>query len=312
MESRKEKIIEFAKELGFDKVGFSPARYCRSEADRWTRWTGKGYHGELTWLAGSADVRFDPSRLLPGVKTVLTAAVNYYNGTEYPESGVRGRVSRYAWGNDYHSVISTRLKKLLAGIKSVFPSVRGKVCVDSSPVLEKYWAQRSGIGWRGKHSIIITEEFGSWVFLGEILLTEEIEYDAPLPDQCGSCRACIDACPAHAIVEPYVIDARKCISYLTVEYKGEFSHEMARTNGTWIYGCDICQEVCPWNQERARQTQDRDFYVRDGIIAPALRSVVSMTDKEFSESYRNNPVSRIGLSRFQRNARALLPANYNL
>jgi len=311
METRKDIIKSFATELGFVKIGFSPAGPCVSESARLLPWFGNNYNGELSWLAETLEIRLDPSKLLPGVKTILSAAINYYNVAEYPQEEGRGKISRYAWGNDYHSVVSDRLEKLFAFIKTLIPSVRGKICVDGGPVLEKYWAERSGLGWRGKHTIMITEELGSWIFLGEILLTQEFEYDAPKVDKCGSCSLCIDACPTRAIVAPYVLDVRKCLSYMTVEHKGKYSDDMMQDRRGWIYGCDICQEVCPWNRERARQTQVDEFLVREDIIAPHLTAVMAMTEKEFAERFRNNPVKRIQLHRLQRNARALTETTLN-
>jgi epoxyqueuosine reductase len=309
MQTRKDKIKDFAIELGFDKIGFSPAEPCLTESNRLMKWFGKNYHGELSWLAESMAVRLDPSKLLPGVKTILSAAVNYYNIAEYPQGGDRGKISRYAWGNDYHSVVANRLDKLFVYIKTLMPAIRGKVCVDSAHLLEKFWAERSGIGWRGKHTVIITEELGSWIFLGEILLTEEFEYDTPQADRCGSCSLCIDACPTRAIVEPYVLDVRKCLSYMTVEYKGEFPNVMRQERSGWLYGCDICQEVCPWNRDRAQQTRVDEFFMREDIVAPPLNTVISMTEKEFAERFKNSPVKRIKLRKLQRNAHALLEMN---
>jgi epoxyqueuosine reductase len=309
MDNRKDQIKIIARQLGFEKIGFSPAEPILSEIGRLTAWLDKNYHGDLSWLAKTESLRLDPLKFLPGTKTIISLAANYYNKAEYPREIKRGKVSRYAWGDDYHSVITDRLEKLLSFVKSLIPSAQAKTCVDNDPVLEKYWAERSGIGWRGKHTIIITEDLGSWIFLGEILLNENFEYDLPQPDQCGSCTLCMDACPTQAIVEPYILDVKKCISYLTVEYKGEYSADMIKERGGWLYGCDICQEVCPWNQGHSRQTKIEEFFMREDIIAPHLDSVISMTEKEFVELFKNNPLEHIRLNRIKRNARILMENN---
>lgn len=299
-------IKTFARELGFIKIGFSKASKCISEYDRFSKWINQGYYGQMSWIANSFESRLDPFQLLPGVKTVISVAMNYFNSIDIKHEKGNGRISRYAWGNDYHDVLMNRMIRLFNYISEKLPDSKYKICVDTSPVLEKYWAQNSGIGWRGKHSIIINEEYGSWIFLGEILINKEFEYDAPDVDKCGNCNLCVEACPTQAIVEPYVLDASKCISYLTIESKNEFSPDEKKNLGNWIYGCDICQEVCPWNQKSARQTKIKDFYARKEIVSFSLNSILNLTEKDFKKLFKNNPVLRTGFHLMKRNILALM------
>src|SRR5712664_304453 len=239
-----------ARAFGFHKVGIVRAEPLINERGRLEEWLGRGFHGEMKWMARDPEQRTDPQKLFPDARSVVVVALNYYTEHEHWEKP--GKVSRYAWGDDYHEVVGDRLHQLLSWIKEQWPDSEGKVCVDIQPLRDKAWAARAGLGWIGKHTNLITEEYGSWVFIGELLLSIELEYDRDqVADQCGSCTLCIDACPTNAIVEPYVLDSNLCISHATIESRGpEMRADVAPHLEGWLYGCDICQDVCPWNQDR--------------------------------------------------------------
>jgi epoxyqueuosine reductase len=202
-------------------------------------------------------------------------------------------------------VLTQRLEKLYEFLQSEIPGVSGKLYVDTGPVMDKVWAARAGIGWLGKHTNIITRKFGSWVFLGEILIDAELEYDTPMPDLCGTCTACLDACPTQAIVQPYLLDANKCISYLTIEHRGELPKEIVANFQNWIYGCDICQDVCPWNRFQ-NETDEPAFHPREENIAPKLTELAELSQEEFSRRFRNSPMKRAKHSGLTRNAKAVI------
>ena len=247
-----ETIKQRAYDLGFCKVGIARADRLSQESGRLNDWLRRGYHGTMRWMESKLEKRADPRNILPGAKSVLSVALNYYTDARHADDASIGKVSRYAWGDDYHDVLTQLLDKLLEQIRTIEPSAVGIAYVDTGPVMDKVWAQRAGIGWEGKHTNVITQEYGSWVFLGEIILNLELAYDEPATDHCGSCTLCIEACPTQAIVEPYVLDSNRCISYLTIEHRGEIPPEFSAQFEGWIYGCDICQDVCPWNRRPRR------------------------------------------------------------
>jgi len=301
----KERIRERAHDLGFDLVGFAPAVTLGREGTRLRGWLAQGYHGSMGWMARNAAKREDPSLVLPGVQTIVSAAVNYYTGTRHEGRPGTGKISRYAWGDDYHEVVTGRLRELLAYVTSIDPTISGKVYTDTGPVLEKAWAQRAGIGWQGKHTNVISMELGSWIFLGELLLTARIEPDAPETDHCGNCVLCIEACPTGAITEPYVLDSTLCLSYLTIEHRGsEFPPGVEGNMDGWLYGCDTCQDVCPWNAN-AGETAERSFAARPGNSERELEDVLVMGEEEFAKLFRGSPIKRTKLSGLKRNAAAL-------
>ena len=233
---------------------------------------------------------------------MISAAVNYYTPSEHDRTG---KISRYAWGDDYHDIVKEKLQALFAWIVSEDAKIEGKVCVDTAPVMEKAFAHRSGLGWIGKHSNVITKEYGSWIFLGEILLNTELEYDRPMADHCGSCTACIDNCPTGAIVEPYVVDSNKCISYATIELRSDvFPEDISANLDGWIYGCDICQDVCPWNRFE-KPTDDVRFEPRRGETSLDLDVVESLIPESYAERFRKSAMKRTKLAGLKRNARAL-------
>ncbi|MGQ9897631.1 MAG: tRNA epoxyqueuosine(34) reductase QueG [Acidobacteriota bacterium] len=275
--------------LGFSKVGIARAEPLEAEGKRLSEWLAQGYHATMHWMARTADKRVDPARLLPNVKSVVAVALNYDTPPRHVEAPDVGKISRYAWGDDYHDVLSEKLQALLNWVQAERPEAGGYIAVDAQPVMDKAWAVRAGLGWLGKHGNVITREFGSWVFLGELFLDIALEPETKLvSDHCGTCTACLEACPTHAIVEPYVVDARRCISFVTIESKSE-TPEM-HTHG-WVFGCDVCQDVCPWSRFRQPTTETR-FLPRPGAVAPPLDELAALTPETFRERFAGTPVLR--------------------
>jgi epoxyqueuosine reductase len=259
----------------------------------------------MKWMERDVEKRVNPAKVLQNARSVICVALNYFTAAQPVFEKTVGKISRYAVGDDYHLVMTNRLQELLEFIKSELPDVKGKFYVDTGPVMDKSWAVRAGIGWMGKHTNVITKEFGSWVFLGEILLAVELEYDAPVLDRCGTCTACIDACPTQAIVQPYVLNANRCISYLTIEHRGDLPNKLASKFDNWIYGCDICQDVCPWNRFQ-RETKEKGFQPRTENVAPKLADIIEMSQEEFSRRFKDSAIKRAKLMGLSRNAKAVL------
>ncbi len=260
----------------------------------------------MAWLAREPEKRSDPRLLFPEAQSVIVVALNYFTGHEHQIDPDKGKISRYAWGDDYHDVVREKLTELLAWIKSENPTATGKICVDTAPMMDKAWAVRAGLGWLGKHSNLITTEVGSWIFIGEVLLNLELKYDtAIVEDHCGTCTACLDVCPTNAIVEPYVVDSRKCISYATIELRDEtIPTEIAANLDGWLYGCDICQDVCPWNRFETSTTETR-FEPRGGETSIESDKILSLTLETYDERFRGSAIKRAKLPGLKRNARAL-------
>ncbi|MFN2511809.1 MAG: tRNA epoxyqueuosine(34) reductase QueG [Pyrinomonadaceae bacterium] len=300
-------IKKQALSIGFDKVGIVPAEALPSERGRLHEWLNRGYQGEMRWMARDPETRADPRLLFPEGRSVIVVALNYYTPDEHSSDPETGKVSRYAWGDDYHEVVGSKLRTLLGWIEEQEPQVAGKVCVDIQPMMDKAWAVRAGLGWIGKHTNLITREFGSWVFIGELLLNLDLEYDGDqVEDHCGSCTLCIDACPTSAITEPYVVDSNKCISYATIESRApEMPLAIAENLGGWVYGCDICQDVCPWNRFETPSSEDR-FQPRAGSVNVKLAEILGLTPQVYAERFRGSSMKRAKLAGLQRNARALL------
>ena len=306
MPSFSERIKQKAAEIGFEKVGIVPAEPLISEGARLNDWLGRGFHGEMAWMESEPEKRSDPRLLFPGAKSVIVAALNYFTPHDHAGSNDKGKISRYAWGDDYHGVVREKLNELFDWIKSENPDADGKICVDTAPMMDKAWAVRAGLGWIGKHTNLITKEIGSWVFLGEIIVNIELEYDtAVVEDHCGTCTACLDACPTDAIVEPYVVDSRKCLSYATIELRSEtLPADIADSMEGWFYGCDICQDVCPWNRFET-PTEESRFEPRKGETSIPIDEILSFTPDEYAERFRKTAIKRAKLPGLKRNARAL-------
>jgi epoxyqueuosine reductase len=287
---------------GFDSVRFAPALAPPNAAQRLATFLGESRHGTMDWLERNAERRADPNALWPEARSIIVLGVNYGPATDPLAIQARkelGAISVYAQGSDYHDVIKTRLKRLASVIARDFKA-DVKVFVDTAPVLEKPLAQAAGMGWQGKHTNLVSREFGSWLFLGSVFTTLEIEPDAPESDHCGQCRACLDACPTNAFPVPYQLDARRCISYLTIEHKDHIPREFRGPMGNRIYGCDDCLAVCPWNKF-AQTAREARFHARAELRSPRLTDLASLDDASFRELFAGSPVKRIGRDRFVRN-----------
>lgn len=300
-------IKERAGAEGFNKVGIVSAAPLVEEERRLKEWLARGYHGAMSWMARDVEKRVSPREIFPDARSIVVVALNYYTPHQHENNPATGKVSRYAWGDDYHDVMNAKLRAVLAWIKEQDPQAEGKVCVDIQPVMDKAWAVRAGLGWIGKHSNVITPEFGSWVFIGELILNLELEYDVErIEDHCGTCTLCIDACPTAAITEPYVVDSNKCISYATIELRApELPSSVEQNLSGWMYGCDICQDVCPWNRFE-QVTGEARFAPREGNVNAELRDIVELDHETYVERFRGSAMKRAKLSGLQRNARALL------
>ena len=271
---------------------------------RLREWLERGYQGGMAWLERAPERRSDPRAVLPGCRSVISLGMNYYTDSWADESPGHGRIARYAWGQDYHKVLLDRLKELEKAITRLAPEAGTRRYVDTGPVMEKAWAQQAGLGWIGKHSNLVSPDFGSWLLLGEILTTLDLEPDEPGTDLCGSCRLCIQACPTGAISEPYVVDARRCISYLTIELRhGEdIPDELASKMGNRIFGCDECLDVCPYNNY-AQPTSEPAFAPSPLTLAPSLEHMSSMNEGDFAAAFRHSPLRRPKHPGFLRNVR---------
>ena len=293
--------------IGFQKVGIVRAEVLTDERLRLEEWLRRGFHGEMPYMARDPEQRTNLQKIFPGARSVVVVALNYYTPHQHVEDSQAGKVSRYAWGDDYHEVMGEKLRELLEWIKQQWPETEGKVCVDIQPVMDKAWAVRAGLGWMGKHTNVITRDYGSWVFIGELLLNLELEHsDDQIADQCGSCTLCIDACPTGAIVEPYVLDANRCISHATIESRAAtIRSDVAERLEGWLYGCDVCQDVCPWNYTTPVSGDSR-FEPRVGNVNASLVDTLDLTPEAYAGRFRGSAMKRAKLQGLQRNARALL------
>ena len=296
-------IKEKSHELGFQKVGITRAVSTSEKKEKLETWLSRGHHGTMSWLAERKHERGDIFTYFPDVKSVISLGMNYYTGYGQSELNSDNKFSNYAWGEDYHDILKSRLYKLLNWLKIEMPDLNGIACVDTSPVMDKVWAQRAGLGWQGKHTNLITTDFGSWLFLGELLVDIELDYDELFSeDLCGSCTSCIDACPTQALGE-YEIYAEKCISYLTIEHRGDFSDNRSELHN-WIYGCDICQEVCPWNQKFSQVTIQNYFYPKKEILYWTNEDWERIDEEGFRKLFKGSAVKRTKFSGLSRNINA--------
>jgi epoxyqueuosine reductase len=295
-------VKAFARELGFDLVGIAPASPS-AYRDYFQAWLDQGRHGGMAWLAGRFDERTDVSKYLPGARSVICVGMNYHVPlSPIPAEGRErhGKVARYALGDDYHEVIKGRLHRLADWLRRAI-GCETKTCVDTAPVMEKELAARAGVGWLGKNACVINERIGSWILLGEVITTAELAFDDPAIDRCGTCTRCIEACPTGAITEPYRLDATRCISYLTIEQRGEIDPSLRPAIGEWLYGCDICQDVCPWNG-RAPAADDPALRPRFASGTLDVGEVAGWGDDEYRARLKGSAMKRVKLPVLKRNA----------
>ena len=281
--------------------GISKADFLEEEAPRLERWLNQNMHGQMHYMENHFDKRLDPRLLVDGAKTVVSLLLNYYpdKDSQQQEEDTY-KISKYAYGTDYHFVIKDKLKEFLAFINEEIGEVGGRCFVDSAPVLDKAWAKKSGLGWIGKNSNLITPQVGSFYFIAELIIDLELEPDGPIKDYCGSCTRCIDACPTNAIVEPYVVDGSKCISYFTIELKDQLPNEMQGKFGNWIFGCDICQDVCPWNRF-SKPHQEPAFAAHPQLAHMKTKDWQELTQEVFAQLFKKSAVKRTGFKGMLRN-----------
>ena len=290
--------------LGFMACGFARARYLEEEAPRLEEWLNRNYNGEMAYLANHFDKRLDPTQLVPGAKTVVSLLYNYYPEKQQskPEAP---KLAKYAYGEDYHFVLKRKLKDLLYFIQEEIGDIDGRVFVDSAPVMERKWAQEAGLGWQGKNTLLLNKKKGSFFFLAELIIDLELLYDEPIKtDHCGTCTRCIDACPTQAIVGPNLLDASKCISYLTIELKDSIPPEFKGQMENWAFGCDICQDVCPWNRF-SKPHQESAFMAKENLLEWEKRDWYDMTEEVFRRVFKKSAVKRTKFNGLQRNLRFL-------
>ncbi|RNC91864.1 MAG: tRNA epoxyqueuosine(34) reductase QueG [Allomuricauda sp.] len=291
-----------AKRLGFLSCGISKAEFLEDEAPRLEAWLTRQMHGEMGYMENHFDKRLDPTKLVEGSKSVISLLLNYYPSEEQNQDSYK--ISKYAYGTDYHFVIKDKLKSLLQFIQEEIGAVQGRAFVDSAPVLDKAWAAKSGLGWIGKHSNLLTKEVGSYYFIAELIVDLELEYDTPVTDHCGTCTACIDACPTEAIVAPYVVDGSKCISYFTIELKNEIPTEFGGKFDDWMFGCDVCQEVCPWNRFSKPHSEPL-FDPHPELLSYSKKDWDEITEEVFKKVFKKSAVKRTKFSGLKRNIKFL-------
>lgn len=287
-----------AKRLGFLSCGISKAQFLEEEAPRLEKWLNKNMHGQMSYMQNHFDKRLDPTKLVEDSKSVVSLLLNYYPDQTQTEDSYK--LSKYAYGTDYHFVIKDKLKQLLAFINEEIGEVYGRAFVDSAPVLDKAWAAKSGLGWIGKHSNLLSQKTGSFYFIAELIIDLELDYDNPTTDHCGTCTACIDACPTQAIVEPYVVDGSKCISYFTIELKDELPTNMKGKFDDWMFGCDVCQDVCPWNRF-SKPHNEPLFNPHPELLSMTKNDWEDITQDVFNKLFKNSAVKRTKFSGLQRN-----------
>ena len=302
-------VGDLVRSYGFDLAGFAGVTELDLETQRLTEWLDQGYQAGMTYMQRNLDKRKDVKKILSTAKSVISLGMNYYSPDKYSEQDNRGKVSRYAWGKDYHLVIWEKLDKIIGELKHKEPSFEAASYVDTGPVMDKAWAVRSGIGWLGKHTNVINKKIGSWFFIANIITNWEFEYSNPIEDFCGSCTACIDACPTNAIIKEYVVDSNKCISYLTIENKQNIPEEFKSQFENWVFGCDICQDVCPWNIKFSKFMPTKEFHPEKGNREFNLDDVLNLTKTEFDKRFSVSPIKRAKLSGLKRNAEFLLSKN---
>ncbi|MBI1306035.1 MAG: tRNA epoxyqueuosine(34) reductase QueG [Bacteroidetes bacterium] len=288
----------WAGELGFLDCGIAKAEFLKDEENHLNEWLQKGYEASMNWMHNHKEKRLDPSVLVPGAKSVISVLFNYFPESE--RSDPTARIAKYAYGKDYHFVLKEKLNQLALRIQSQTGEFQYRIFVDSAPVMERPLAVKAGLGWIGKHSLLINKRLGSFFFIGQIICDLELKTDSAQTDHCGNCTACIDACPTNAIVEDKVIDANKCISYLTIEHRGEIDSAFKNQFNNWIFGCDICQDVCPWNRF-SKPHQEQNFMPTEKMLNYTLEEWEMMTTGEFKKMFAASPIRRTGYKGFKRN-----------
>lgn len=311
VEERTNFVKATARRLGFSFCGISRAEFLDEEAPKLEEWLNRGYQGKMGYLENFFDKRLDPTLLVPGAKSVVSLLYNYFPKQEL--GGSTYKIARYAYGEDYHTVVREKLNTFMDELRSAIGDVNGRAFVDSAPVMERAWAKRSGLGWIGKNSLLLNREAGSYFFLAELIIDLELNYDGPIKDYCGTCTACMDACPTDAIPEPYVVDGSKCISYFTIELKEEIPSDVHGKFDNWIFGCDICQEVCPWNRF-ARPHDEPRFEPPEELRSMTTNDWREITEERFRYVFRNSPLKRTKYQGIKRNLRFVddqFDARYN-
>ncbi len=298
--SKNTQIVKaIASEMGFQFCGVSKAEFLEEEAPRLESWLKQNYHGEMAYMANHFDKRLDPTKLVEGAKSVVSLLYNYYPSEDLAHDGTY-KIAKYAYGKDYHFVIKDKLKEFLARIEEEIGEIGGRVFVDSAPVMERQWAAKSGLGWLGKNSLLLNKQRGSFFFLAELIIDLELDADGPVQDYCGTCTKCLDACPTDAIVGNQIIDASKCISYLTIELKDEIPKQFSDEMEDWMFGCDICQDVCPWNRFSTPH-QEQQFNPNPHMHTMDKKEWEELTKDVFNEVFRKSAVKRTKYEGLKRN-----------
>jgi epoxyqueuosine reductase len=294
-----ERVKRKALDLGFQATGVSRVTPDRPEAARLSEWLSRDYHGEMAWMARTAAKRRNPALLLPGIRAIVSVGMNYYTEDRPDDARGHGRIARYARGQDYHRILGERLESLASFLQQEAPDFRSLAYVDTGAVMEKAWAQRAGIGWIGKHSNLVSGQYGSWLLLGDVLTTADLDPDEPGADLCGTCTLCIKACPTGAITEPYVVDGRRCLSYLTIEQRGDVPEDFQKALGNRIFGCDDCLDVCPYNHQ-ATPTAEPAFRATALTLNPDLDLLATQSADDFQAAFHGSAVRRITHEGLQR------------
>lgn len=292
-------IKKKAATLGFDFCGMAKAEFLEDEAPRLENWLNQHMHGQMGYMANHFDKRLDPTKLVEGAKSVITLLYNYYPNQQIEQNGSY-KISKYAYGEDYHFIMKHKLHSLLNHIQEAIGEVHGRAFVDSAPVMERAWAKRSGVGWIGKNSLLLNKNRGSFFFIAELVIDLELEYDGPVKDYCGTCTRCIDACPTNAITQPYAVDGSRCISYFTIELKEAIPEEVKGKFEDWIFGCDICQDVCPWNRH-AQPHQEPAFEPHPDLAKMDKRDWEEITEDVFKKLFKKSAVRRTKFAGLKRN-----------
>lgn len=300
-EKRAQLVKQKAQALGFDFCGIARAEFLEEEAPHLEAWLAQSMQGQMHYMANHFDKRLDPTKLVEGARSVVTLLYNYYPEEDLSRSD-NYKISKYAYGQDYHFVIKDKLRLLLQQLQQEIGEIHGRVFVDSAPVMERAWAKRSGVGWIGKNSLLLTKQRGSFFFLAELITDLKLAEDGPIKDYCGTCTRCMDACPTDAIVQPYVVDGSKCISYYTIELKEEIPQDVQGKFENWIFGCDICQDVCPWNRH-ARPHQEAAFAPHPELKEMNQRDWEELTEEVFKKVFKKSAVKRTKFKGLQKNIR---------